>query len=261
MITRLCLVALLSVAVLRCEATAQENVSTNDIFSSNKDIQACLRGLVSPDDRHMFSGTEEEFQQQLTHLDNIVGRDHKTLVRELLYFSLHAKGMREAMLPGVVIHQLSISKDDIALGVLPFLDSKGKVQAKACNWLGEVDAGSLGNGPDFSHYETIIRKRKDSLPGGLVKYMYQKSPDRALSSLANVYLDKVEATALVDQVKSEDDTQAVGRLSKRPEWWVQLYVVEKLCKNPKLRSTAILDRVKQSNNPLVKESVGKIEKK
>jgi len=84
---------------------------------------------------------------------------------------------------------------------------------------------------------------------------------QTLSTLAEVYLEPEQAKALVDQVKGEDDAKAVDRLSQRPEWWAQLYVAEKLRQNPKLQSSAVLERIKKSDHPLVLESVGKIKKK
>jgi hypothetical protein len=89
--------------------------------------------------------------------------------------------------------------------------------------------------------------------------MYAKSPDAALSSMASVYLEKAKAKAFVDQVKREDEAQAVVRLSKRPEWWAKLYAAEKMKQNPKLRDPELIEQLKKSKNPLVSTTIQEIE--
>ena len=228
-------------------------------FSPNKEAQALLSGLISPNEQQLLSGTEEQFRSKLTQLKNMAHGDVENLVPELLYFSTQAKGMREAMLAGVIIKELKITKENIANGVLPYLDSPdGKMRKQSHNWLGEVDAGRSGKEPDFGVYESIIRKRKGDVPKGLVRYMYAKSPESALSTMASIYLTRDRAEALMNEAG------ALETLSKRSEWWVNLYVAETMKRNPKLRSSVALEHLKKSEHPLVQEAIkeiGKADKK
>lgn len=166
------------------------------------------------------------------------------------------------MLPWVIIEQMNISQDDIRSALIPCLETDDRELVREVHeWLEGVDYDRSAKRYAFASYEKVIRDARNGIPQGLVKYMYDTSPDAALSSMAAVYLDKDAAKALVDQVKSEDDAQAVDHLSKRPEWWAKLCAAEKLRKNPKLRTPTVLDRLKKSDHHLVQEAIKKIEKK
>jgi hypothetical protein len=77
--------------------------------------------------------------------------------------------------------------------------------------------------------------------------------------VTSVYLDKDEAKTLADQVKAEDEAQAVDRLSKRTEWWAKLYAAEKMKQNPKLRDPELMKQLKKSNDPVVSAAIQEIE--
>lgn len=263
MFQRISFFSIFAATLVSYQAYAQQGGATNEVFTPDKAVQAFLGKLLSPNEQEMFAGTEEQFRAKLDQLEEMVGRDDQKLVSELLFFSMQAQTMREAMLSGVLIKQLHISKENLARGLLPYLDVKNDaVREKSHNWLGEVESSPSHKGPDFSHYEMIIREKKAAdVPCGLIKHMYAKSPDLALSTMANVYLKKNEAKALMEKAGDKDEDKAVDLLSKRSEWWVHLYVAEKMKQNPKLRSPAVLGRLKKSEHALVKEAVQKIDKK
>ena len=89
--------------------------------------------------------------------------------------------------------------------------------------------------------------------------MYAKSPESALSSMANVYLKKDEAKMLTDKINDTDEAECLDQLSQRSEWWVQFYVAEKIRQNPKLRSSTVIERLKKSRHFLVQEDIKEIE--
>ena len=228
----------------------------------NQEVQSFLHALSSTNAQErqkIFpAGTQEEFSQKLAELQDKAGGAQK-FVLQLLYFSAHARSTRQGMLPLVLVDKLNISADDRVAAIVPLLDTGDQaVLEQAYEWLQVVDFDGEAQEFRFSRYENVLHREAADVPKGLIRYMYAKSPDAALSSLATVYLDKDAAKALVDHVKSEDDAQAVDQLSQRPEWWAQLYVAEKLRKNPKLRSTHVLERIKGSHHPLVKEKVAEI---
>jgi hypothetical protein len=228
----------------------------------NQEVQSFLHALSSTnaqERRKVFPvGEQEEFRQKLAELQDKAGGAQK-FVLQLLYFSAHARSMRQGMLPLVVVDELNISADDRAAAIVPLLDTGDQaVLEQAYEWLQVVDFDGETRELRFSRHENVLRRETADVPKGLIRYMYATSPDAALSSLATVYLDKDAAKALVDRVKGENDAQAVDHLSQRPEWWAQLYVAEKLRKNPKLHSVHVLERIKGSDHPLVKEKVAEI---
>ncbi|MDR0994533.1 MAG: hypothetical protein LBN38_08255 [Verrucomicrobiota bacterium] len=154
-----------------------------------------------------------------------------------------------------------ISDTEILNALVPLLEEKDPVVRKEAQ---DVIAGIPSRNGDikgayYQSFEAYLKATKDSPSEALVKYMYQRKPDAALSSMASVYLDKSEAKNMVDQVEAGDEAQAVDRLSKRPEWWAKLYVAEKMKQNPKLRDFQLIDRLEKSKNPLVAAPIQEVE--
>jgi len=246
--------------MLNSDAFAQQGVATNAVLTPNKEIQAFLRSLLSPNEREMFAGTQDQLTTRLEQLKRVAEREECNLVVELLHFSMQSESMREGMLPGVLIEQLKISKENIARGLIPILDTDDQGLREKCrNWLGEVEANDSVQGPDFSIYESIIRGNKTNVPRGLTMHMYDTDAETALRSFASVYLEEAEAEALADSVRARDDAESLDQLSRRADWWAQLYVIEKMRKNPQLRSAVVLERLSKSRDTLVQESIRDLE--
>jgi hypothetical protein len=70
--------------------------------------------------------------------------------------------------------------------------------------------------------------------------------------MANAY-QKEEVKSLLDKDKNKSEAEVLGQFSECSEWWIQLYVAGKLRKNPKLRSSVNIEKLKQSKHPLVHE--------
>jgi hypothetical protein len=236
-------------------------VQTKDIpIKPNKEVQSFLRALSSTnvqERQKLFStGTEEELRQKLTDVQKVAGGD-KGMVLQLLYFSGHANGMEQAMLPGFILEQLAIPNAVLAEVCLPLLDSEDdSTRRLAADWLTRADHVPKG-GVDFSRYEGILREKKQNLPQGLIRYMYGRNPQAAVLSMSRVYGEKVAETELADKLKG-DPKAALQSLADRPEWWARLYVAETMKKQPQLRDPAILKKLEKDGNPLVKEKVADI---
>jgi len=184
------LAAVLLIGILaygQCIIAQQKGIT----ITPNEKIQSFLNGLLSSNKQEMFSGTEEQLQKKFAELKKMVDGRHEKLIPELIYYSMHAKSMREAMLAGVVIEQLGISKESIVLGIVPYLDTKDEqLRSTLYNWLGGIDSDDdLPKKPDFSIYEAIIRERDSNVSEGLIEYMYQKSPKETQSVLRRVYIE------------------------------------------------------------------------
>lgn len=241
------------------DSAAQDIIAELVLAESQEEVQEKLSQLKGQCD-----GLEQAIQQIIYFQLNTMGKYEK---KEITGAELEQTGFRAyaaiALLLGLDTKPRITPESSVTLinAVLPYLRTSDPNLRERLHEVLEWIDQRKGPWKDYSGYEPYIRSRKDNPPSALVEYMYQKAPDVALSSLANVYLDADEAKAMVDRVKGEDDAQTLDRLSRRPEWWAQLYVAEKLRKNPKLQSSAVLERIKKSDNPLVRESVGKIGKK
>lgn len=214
--------------------------------------------------RLMHARTQVEVEDSLEVLRQFekAQNDKTALMRQVLYYLRHGANTEDRGYGAMVLfNKLDVDKPARVRAALSYLDAQDTGSRKiATEVLGTVDSPD-GEGVDYSVYRELLCNSVTNPPQVLVRYMYTKSPDAALSSMATVYLDKNEAKTLVDQVKSEDEVQAVDRLSKRPEWWAKLYAAEKIKQNPKLRTPAVIERLKQSEHILVKEAVEKIDKK
>jgi len=234
---------------------------TKDIpIKPNKEVQSFLHTLSSTnvqDRQKLFStGTEEELRQKLADVQKMAGGD-KEMVLQLLYFSAHANGMQQAMLPGFILEQLAIPNAVFAEVCLPLLDSEDEPTRRlAANWLTRADQVPKG-GADFSRYEAILREKKQNPPEGLIRYVYDRNPQAALMAMSRVFGGKAVETELADKLKG-DPKASLQALADRPEWWARLYVAEMMKKQPQLRDAALLKKLENDDNPLVKEKVAEV---
>jgi len=208
----------------------------------------------------LFStGTQEELRQKLAEVQKMAGGD-KEMVLQLLYFSAHASGMEEAMLPGFILEQLAISKTDFAAAVLPLLDSEDEsTRHLAAEHLPFADANTKG-GVDFSRYETILREKKQNPPPGLIRYMYGRNPQAAVIAVARVYSPDVPETEVAVKAKS-GVKESVNYFAGRSDWWAHLYVAAMMEKEPYLRTPELVKKLEQDTDPLVREKVSKLKDK
>lgn len=246
--------------------TAMARQDTKRIsIKPNKEVQSFLHALSSTnlqERQKLFPArTKEEFKEKLRGIEEMSGGP-QGLVAQLLYFRVRAKSTMEAMMPVVIIEQLGISRANQAAGILPYLETgDASVLKEAYEWLEGIDYNRATKKYDLSRYKETIRNNRADVPLGLIKYMYQKDAESGLSILATVYLKKDEAKALVDKVKAQDEPKVLEQLSHRTEWWAHLYVAEKMRRNPKLRSSGVMERLKKSKHPLVQEAVQEILKR
>ena len=288
----------LAVVVVASESEVKTKETQADIPLSDPLIQAFIRGLLSPNENEMFSGTEEVIRGKLNRLRTMAGSDADLIV-QFLYFSFKARGTREAMLPAGLVEHFEISKTTIAAAVLPLLEAKDvAVREKAANWLAGTDEHLTGKGVDFSRYESILRKEQPSAPLGVIRYIFDRNPASALLVAARVYVDKEseaivaaklkhdvklrqhanlehrEAAANLEHETAKSQQRAIAAKSKqglretwdyflgRPEWWAHLYVAQAMRKHTELRDperdVEILKQLAKDDHPLVREVVAEI---
>ncbi|MGD9781521.1 MAG: OmpA family protein, partial [Kiritimatiellia bacterium] len=240
-------------------ANAQQQ--TKDIpIEPSEEVQSFLRALSSTNVQErqiLFStGTEEELRQKLADIQKMAGGD-KGMVLQLLYFSDHASGMEQVMLPGFILEQLAIPNAVFAEVCLPLLDSEDEsTRGLATNWLTRADHVPNG-GVDFSRYEGVLREKKQNPSQGLIRYMYGRNSQAAVLSMSRVYGDKAVETELADKLKV-DPKAALQSLAERSEWWAHLYVATMVEKDPDLQTPDIMKRLHNEKDPLVREILARL---
>ena len=208
--------------------------------ASEADVSASLKELESS-----RANPSDILPQLVLYRAKIIGDEKKYGATTIIWHSLFEKTSDTEMLNALV----------------PFLEEKDPMVRKEAQ---DVIAGIPSRHGDikgayYQSFETYLKATKDNPSEALVKCMYHRKPDAALSSMASVYLDKDEAKILVDQIKTENDAQAVDRLSKRQEWWEELYAAEKMKQNPKLRDPELIKQLKKSEHAIVRETIQEIE--
>lgn len=218
------------------------------------------------------SGDQRVFSEKASEFEKLMSGNRTNLCRQLLIFMTTKND--QADLPNeagwaviALFQNMKFTDQEKFAALVPLMDT-GKLTLEGPDdeemgrqLLRNIDRAHKKQKPDFHLYKNLMDERKQNPPQWLTKHMYESAPTDALSTMANVYLKKDEAEALMDKAKDKDEGKALDLLSKRSEWWAHLYVAEKMKKNPKLRSATVLERLKKSKHALVQEAVQKIEKK
>jgi len=242
-----------------------QKIDVNSSVQPDPEIQSFLHAFGSTniqERRKLFpEGTEQEFKNKLKELQEIAGGPQK-LISQLVYFSVNADTTMEGMMPLVIKDQLGISKEDVIAGIIPYLDATNKVFFnEASEWLSRVDFEESTQKYNFSQYKPIVNEMKDGESQGLIKHMFSKAPDEALSLVAEVYLGEIEASDLKAKIRTNEMSDSLKEMSKRSEWWAHLYVAEKMRRNPKLRDPELVKHLKNSKHVVVSETIRQFSKK
>lgn len=183
----------------------------------------------------------------------------EVIVPQLLLFSFRS-GDKKAMIGPTILGLLKIPHEAFTKAVLPCLDSENKeFRSSIYHIMGHVDEipGRSPADPDFSVYSEIIKSSPTNATQGLIRYMYSKSPQNAVLSMARICGDKTAEAELI-AVLACDPKATLQALADRPEWWAHLYVAEVMSRNLQLRDPEILDVLDRDENPLVREVLERI---
>lgn len=226
-----------AIAVLECRAPALDTIAPNPAMQ-----QAIARAASAT--------TEEGLAGPLILLKAMGGEDFRDLVPQLLYFSMRATDVREGMAAAVIADRLHITKEQQLQAVVPYLNtSDAALQRELRNIFGDIDGASASQPPDFTPFTSLLRNAGNP-PVVLVAYMMETAPDRALAALANAYIADPDARrALLTGPRASADLE---RLAQHDAWWVRLYVAERIAQDPKLRTPALMQRLRDDPHPLVR---------
>lgn len=190
----------------------------------------------------------------LADLRRLSAPDFSDLVPQLAIFLLSASGDREGMAPAVIAQRLGITRQQILRGVEPHLGvSDPALRPQLENLLGEVDRGP-GGGVDFSEYRIFLGEKDHAPSSALVRYLFKRSPNDAVTVLAGVEKSggaaggavpaevsivearrsELAATGRLSEEARADATVALEALAQSPDWWLRCYAAAIARAEPRL---------------------------
>jgi len=215
------------------------------------------------------------FREVKKLLEFSVNGDRKTLIPQLAYYSAHSsKDLEDWAAISAVYQFLDLSGGQILLAIAPYISTEDESLRKHLReLLCDVERDPPSGPPNFSHYESYILAFKNRTHLALVEYMYERSPTTAALSMMNIYsTDREDRKALLwaEHVVSDilwkqnhafldprqvepDAVQQLDKLSRRPEWWIRLFVAAMLAQNPEFQVADMVGRLRNDEHPLVRK--------
>ena len=242
-------------------------------YECHKEVHEIIAGMLDSNEQGTLK-SEEDLKERLERAMKLIGNDKSKFVSELVCFTTIPKhDVGSSMLHVGLIQYMKISREEIFYGVLSCMLSENEsIRKQAYRWLedGWFAIDEDKNLP-FPFYEKMFIKDINTQFPGLVDHMYSKSPEQALSTMANVYMTKEESAELMRQVRTTPawktkpwgfsdndivgDPQTMATLSRRSEWWILLYVAKRMQKNSQSFSEEALTNLKKCQHPLVVQTV------
>jgi hypothetical protein len=97
-----------------CYAQEPTKKKNHTSIKPNIEAQNFLLSLVSSNNVEFLAvDTKEELQEKLNYLSKLLSNDSPEIMRQLLYFRQASEDGRYPLIVGIIIRELSISKDDI----------------------------------------------------------------------------------------------------------------------------------------------------
>lgn len=194
-------------------------------------------------------------------------------IRQLIAAYARATDMGEALLPYVLLHQLPVNQEELALAVGPRLfDSNEEVARKwARVFADRLGSESLSGYVDLREIgPTIAAFPKDPEVAAIVRFLYQKSPSSALAVMARrmvrgkeeyallvhdrritTYLLRSRRESPIDSAEAAAIKVELRELAESPHSWVRLYVAEMMLQNSLLHDEAIVGKLAEDKDELV----------
>jgi hypothetical protein len=119
------------------------------------------------------------------------------------------------------------------------------------NWLGEVHAYNENGSADFSTYKRLLKNQKIEAKPGFIRYLYHVSLQDGVKLLSeHFFSDNEELKDVKKRIELQNISDLVA-LSKKDQWWLDLYVVEVLKKKPQKINIELISHLKASTNSCV----------
>ncbi|HKQ47912.1 MAG TPA: hypothetical protein VJZ71_07585 [Phycisphaerae bacterium] len=243
---------------------------------------------ITPDDTYqvalskLFNAPDKSsFNVQADQLPALGEGDVQKLIPQLLWFAAqHHQDTRTHAFVGRVLSRLSAPKEVIVDALAPQLDNRDDtVTAMVQDLLRGYEDRSATRPPDFSAYRALIEAdvRAGREPQtSLVKFMYESEPGTALQTMVRacqlrkpeeikplLWAEHVVAELLwkrqygfVERTAADVAVvQELEKLSRQPQWWVRLYVVEIVLAYPELGPPGVVERLLEDADPRIRESM------
>ena len=222
-------------------------------------IEKAVAAVVRQD-----AGAQEEIQA----LAPLARAGRKDLVLQLALYLERAKGTEQSMAGALIVRSLAFTSDEMLDAVEPhLLGARSELRHVFTEMLATIDR-SEGGAPDFGIYEERIRRMGAAPPQGLIKYMFELSPDAALASMDRVFggvappgpatsEDIAAIRGVLEKPLSPQNDRARARaaldaMSRDTVWWRRLYAAAVLRAQPSLATAAIAARLQGDSHTLVR---------
>lgn len=148
-----------------------------------------------------------------------------------------------------------MDQEEVLEVVAPLLESttNSKLLSNVHQVLGFSISKKGRSQPDQLGVRMYLSKHKDAPPYGLIKYLYRAGDEDAVNVVGSVYGGKSVAAHAGAEKCSVEAVVAGGN------WWQELYAVEKMRQNQKLRDPELIEQLKKSEHAIVREAAQEIE--
>ena len=264
--TRILRLTLLAALVAVCSPLVAQGVAVASPEQPDPQVQRQIHRVVEAIIDANKGGPAEAVLELVEGLERLVGNDRERLLIQVAWFLSRAEGPEQTMGGAVLIDALDFTDAEKTRAVAPQLETENTELRKVLeDLLSTVDRPDGGQ-PDFAPYRRVLGEWGNDPPQGLIRYMYDVSPDEAFLSLLLVYLEdgpERRSLALTQQAlntTSPGGSSAVkpfGALVEHEIWWVRLFAARVLVDRPELGTPDALVLLQEDPHPLVRDAAGR----
>lgn len=236
-------------------------------------IQTLIRRVIDKKGEDDKGGREA-----MSHLKEMTRKTPQTIVPQLIHRIVHTTDEKEGWRVLGIMYWLGLDySGNVRTTLIPLLESKEEpIRRETTRWLFQIDQGSyIDIDSNIMFYRKPLLLRKEAPPSGLVNYVFDVAPSKALLLFGDIYSEEPKfgvfprplmwSDHVIKTVKwrlrnrflqdgdLEKAQSVMDDLSKHDGWYARRYVVEVMRNIPKLGTPEILDRLKKDPNPLVSE--------
>ncbi len=214
----------------------------------------------------------EATQKHLDEMRNLSGRgrDYKKLISQLVLYAIEIENkgnasVIEAMLPAIVMEQLTIPNGQVVAALIPYLHSTdAAIRRFAKEMLRSQEGRTATRPPDFSYYHSFLQARGEQglkVRRELVLYLYETDLGEAVLTIMRATIRNSQEMKPIlwtehqvsdvlwqwqfsflrrDQV-TPGAAEALADLVDHPQWWARLYVAEIMRQHPAFRTDELIE--------------------
>jgi hypothetical protein len=267
---------MLSVAACVVLAGPGESSGAQQSITPDQRLQTAIDRAVEP------TQSRAEMYAQLEELKRLAAKSPEHFLEQLLYYYSNQQNDRQRRFRAfLLVGHLRLPKTVIAEVASRYAYAEDEdLSAEARRLLHIAEEGWRGE--PGRYYEPVIRARKDDSALGLIRFMFETSPERAIRVMLRVEEDDRTDLRSVrwgehvvsdylwkrrhrfDQAADETLASAVKELdamSRHGTWWVRLYVAQILRQYAQLRTPELIERLKADEHELVRRAILEIDKR